>query len=359
MCDSGDRCDTGRRRYITIEEPPPIAHEPVANDDEVTFTPDAPRPIDVTANDTDEDDDLDVTSVTVTTMATQGTTTVDPATGVVTYTAGPGRHRHRHLRLPGVRRDRAVRQRHRRPHVHLPAGRGRRRGHHVTPRAGERRRPGQRQRSRRRPRRHDAAGHDAADPGQTSVDLGDRARSPTRRPTGPPAPTRSSYEICDDSGLCDTATVTITFVFPPDAVDDMGTATPGQSSVLDVLANDSDPDGDLDPTTVTVTLVPDQGTTTVDPTTGAVTYTANGGASGQDSFTYEVCDDTGRCDTATVLILFRFPPVANDDAGRPCPACPIDDRRGRQRHRSRRRPRPDHRHGDHRRRPRAGPASTR
>ena len=57
-----------------------------------------------------------------------------------------------------------------------------------------------------------------------------------------------------------------------------------------------------------------------------MTYTANAGASGGDSFTYQVCDATALCDSATVSVTIQpivppdNPPVANDDTARRRPA---------------------------------------
>ena len=50
-----------------------------------------------------------------------------------------------------------------------------------------------------------------------------------------------------------------------------------QSSItINVLANDSDPDGTLNPATVTVTSAPTGGTTSVNPATGSVWSSAHG-----------------------------------------------------------------------------------
>ena len=90
---------------------------------------------------------------------------------------------------------------------------------------------------------------------------------------------------------------------PPVAADDIATVTAvGQSLQIDVLANDSDLDGDnLD---ITLSGQPDKGS--------AQTLTANGGPvvlytpdqdfAGQDSFSYAVADGNGGSDTATVTL---------------------------------------------------------
>jgi len=71
-----------------------------------------------------------------------------------------------------------------------------------------------------------------------------------------------------------------------------------------VLDNDTDPENDFDNSSVTVTVGPSNGTTSVNPGTGVITYTPDPGFFGSDSFTYEVCDNGTPvlCDTAVVNI---------------------------------------------------------
>ena len=52
---------------------------------------------------------------------------------------------------------------------------------------------------------------------------------------------------------------------------------PGASAIIDVLSNDLDPDGVLDPSTVTIVDQPANGTIDlVDPLTGNITYSHDG-----------------------------------------------------------------------------------
>jgi len=101
---------------------------------------------------------------------------------------------------------------------------------------------------------------------------------------------------------------------PPVAVDDNYTVhgnlfVPGNS----VLTNDFDPDGDsihLQSCGQT-----SHGTVSCDLQYQAFTYQPNNPYVGSDSFTYEVCDSTGACDTGTVnLNVINNPPVAVDDS---------------------------------------------
>ena len=71
--------------------------------------------------------------------------------------------------------------------------------------------------------------------------------------------------------------------------------------MVDVLANDTDANGNLDPGSLSVTGAPTSGTAVVS-AGDTITYTPDPGTSGVDSFQYEVCDLTALCDTATATI---------------------------------------------------------
>src|SRR5207244_458332 len=77
----------------------------------------------------------------------------------------------------------------------------------------------------------------------------------------------------------------------PVANTDSFNATAGQAVTLNVLTNDTDATGTLDPTTVKIVAAPNQGgILSVDPTTGMITYTAAAGFSGTETFQYTVAD---------------------------------------------------------------------
>lgn len=115
-----------------------------------------------------------------------------------------------------------------------------------------------------------------------------------------------TYTISDGRGGTATARVTITVVAqlnqPPNAVDDTVTTAVGTAIIINVMANDSDPDGDTLRVTRIVTL-PIHGSAELR-TNGTIRYTPDPGFLGTDSFTYEICDDGNPvlCDTATVTI---------------------------------------------------------
>ena len=86
---------------------------------------------------------------------------------------------------------------------------------------------------------------------------------------------------------------------PPVARDD-GTSVYNLGYVsIDVLRNDSDPDGD--PLTITSVSPPSLGAAFIT-TNGRITYSATGGFRGTDSFTYTISDGRGGTDTATVPV---------------------------------------------------------
>ena len=86
----------------------------------------------------------------------------------------------------------------------------------------------------------------------------------------------------------------------PNAVDDSLTTAQDTARDVNVLANDTDGDGDA--LTVT-TLTPTARHGTVSCTAaGVCTYTPNAGYSGSDSFAYSISDGNGGSDTATVLV---------------------------------------------------------
>ncbi|MFP5353095.1 MAG: Ig-like domain-containing protein, partial [Actinomycetota bacterium] len=137
-----------------------------------------------------------------------------------------------------------------------------------------------------------------------------------------------TYRVCDDDGACDTATVNITVAAAPAAPeapvanDDTATTTEGTPVTIDVDGNDTDGDGNLDPSTVSITVPPAAGSGSVTcNNSGVCTFTPVAGFSGTATFTYRICDTTGLCDTATVTVT-----VAGIPAGPPpVPPAAVDD----------------------------------
>jgi hypothetical protein len=97
--------------------------------------------------------------------------------------------------------------------------------------------------------------------------------------------------------------ITVGGNIPPVANDDSATTPVNTPVPVDVLANDSDSDGTLVPSSVAVVTPPASGGTSVNPTTGAITYTPNSGFTGSDGFTYRVNDDDGAPSNAATVSI--------------------------------------------------------
>ena len=126
-----------------------------------------------------------------------------------------------------------------------------------------------------------------------------------------------TYTVRDTAGVLSApAKVTITInpiPDPPTANNDEAATDKGVAVIIDVLANDTDPETNLNPASVAIVTAPANGTTSVD-ATGKVTYTPNPGFSGVDTFQYTVADTGGLVsNVATVTIVVNDPPVANND----------------------------------------------
>ena len=139
-------------------------------------------------------------------------------------------------------------------------------------------------------------------------------------------PDQFRYVVCDDGSpvACDTATVYLTVLpaqDPPIAKDDINITLVNTPVTGQVLVNDKDPDGDNLVVNVMPLVNPQNGMVTID-ANGQYSYTPNTDFSGEDTFTYIVCDDVApiQCDTAVVTINIidssnptNNPPIANND----------------------------------------------
>ena len=125
-----------------------------------------------------------------------------------------------------------------------------------------------------------------------------------------------NYAISDTGGLSAGATVNITVQYvnqPPTAVDDTADTLANHPVAINVLANDSDVEGDLDPMSLRVSSAPGHGSASVDPQTHLVTYTPMTGFVGTDTFTYTISDTAGSSASATVTEnVHNHPPQAHD-----------------------------------------------
>ena len=129
------------------------------------------------------------------------------------------------------------------------------------------------------------------------------------------------YTITDGNDSTDSATVTVTVGGgtngggtndSPVANDDNTTTNEDNPVTIQVLSNDSDPDGD----SLNVAGVTNPSNGTVTNNGGNVIYDPNPDFNGPDTFNYTVEDGNGGTDTATVTITVdpqNDVPVANDD----------------------------------------------
>jgi large repetitive protein len=137
-------------------------------------------------------------------------------------------------------------------------------------------------------------------------------------------PTPIPYTVSDTTGLVSNqATITIDYV--PVARDDAsGGNTPGTAVTLPVVNNDTDGDT-VDPTTVRIVgtpnagdplVVPGEGTWSVNPVTGAITFTPEVGFAGNPApIRYTVRDAEGNLSNEAIVTVtyVQTPPVANDN----------------------------------------------
>jgi hypothetical protein len=128
--------------------------------------------------------------------------------------------------------------------------------------------------------------------------------------TSSPLAASTSYTVTFNAGPTDVAGNALTLPSPrtfttgisaASAVNDSATAIGSTAVPVDVLANDTG----YDASTVTVSTNPNHGTATVN-TDGTITYTANAGFSGTDTFQYTVKDSGGHpSNAATVTVAVQ------------------------------------------------------
>lgn len=143
------------------------------------------------------------------------------------------------------------------------------------------------------------------------------------------------YEVCDNGTpkMCSIATVTINIVDtnpstggnnPPVANADVTVTIKGNPVVINVKANDSDPDAGQLLSNPTIITQGTNGNAVVNPD-GTITYTPNAGFVGKDAFAYQICDNgiPQKCSSTLVCVDVKDtnpttpknnPPSASHDA---------------------------------------------
>ncbi|TFJ88994.1 beta strand repeat-containing protein, partial [Lonepinella koalarum] len=131
-----------------------------------------------------------------------------------------------------------------------------------------------------------------------------------------------NYTVSDGKGGTDTATLTVSVgaapVTPPVnnapvANDDTASTQAGQAVTVNVLTNDSDPDGDQLTVSEATLADPSQGTL-VKNSDGTLTFTPATGVTGDVVINYTISDGNGGTDSSTVTVNVNGKPVANDDS---------------------------------------------
>lgn len=124
-------------------------------------------------------------------------------------------------------------------------------------------------------------------------------------------PDSFTYQACDASSACDTATVAVTVTHvnhDPAAPPGTAFSTEQDTAKSGTLTGSTDPDGDA--LTFSKTGDPAHGTVTVNPD-GTYTYTPSSGYVGPDSFGYQVCDPSNACAAATATVTVTAGPPPN------------------------------------------------
>jgi len=177
----------------------------------------------------------------------------------------------------------------------------------------------------------DTSGANTALGGSVSINVNGTPNDPTDDYIDYTPPTNISgvdtfwYTACDTVSSpqtgCDETYVLITIQEngKPVAVDDQDSTPINTAVIVDVLYNDYDLTGSLNPSTVDTTNGggPSNGLITFNASTGEITYTPNNGFLGLDTFEYYVCDaiTPSKCDTAIVVITVydQFTVAIHDD----------------------------------------------
>lgn len=133
---------------------------------------------------------------------------------------------------------------------------------------------------------------------------------------------RLTYVVQDTEGATsNVATVAITVLSvndAPVAAADSVILLEDVAHAINVLGNDTDVDGQLVTSSVSIVTAPQFGSVVVNPSTGSITYTPDDNFYGQDSFAYRVQDNDGEWSNAATVTLtvesVNDAPLANNDA---------------------------------------------
>lgn len=296
---------------ITVE---PVNDGPVANNDMVSTSEDVAASITVSANDFDIDNALDLTKVVLVAPASHGITSVDPATGVITYTPtlnyfGNDSFTYTIKDVSGVVSNVAT--------VDIEITSFNDRPVAVNDNAVT-------LQDTAVPISillNDSDVDDAIDvasiiivqnPSNGSLTIDNLTGVVTYTPaSGYLGSDSFIYAVNDLSGGSSNDGEVSILVVPPNqppvAVDDLITHTSLLSVTIDVMANDSDPDNTLDELSLISVTQPSIGTVSI--VDGKVVYQPHGTEQADVTFTYTIDDPEGLTDVGTVTILYRYEPL--------------------------------------------------
>ncbi len=141
--------------------------------------------------------------------------------------------------------------------------------------------------------------------GMATVINGGKALRYDAKPGGAPVQ-QFSYVVSDRKGGSSSAMVRIRVNQPPVAQADTVFATDGEPVLIDVVANDSDPDGGI----LSLVRVSGTASTEVSITEGQLLFRALAGAQAVESVTYVISDGQGGLATNRVFVAHNQSPVA-------------------------------------------------
>ena len=127
-----------------------------------------------------------------------------------------------------------------------------------------------------------------------------------------------SYSVFDTAGQ-ESDRVTVSVLVDgindrPTLANDTPTLNPNGTTTIRPLDNDFDIDGQIDPTSIEITLQPAFGSLSIG-NDGVIIYTPFGNFSTEDTFRYTVADNLGlRSEQATVTVAANAAPIALDDS---------------------------------------------
>ena len=295
---------------------PTVNMPPLAENDSAETLQDTAVEIAVLANDSDQDGVLVPASVTVVTAAANGATTVDAATGNITYLPAAGFAGNDVFQYTVADNDGAVSE----PatvtvavqNVNAPPVAND--DAFVTPEDVS---------IELDVLQNDVDADGILDPGSVlvteapangtavvDIDTGLIAYSPDPDYFGEDI---LRYTVADDDGAVSAAALVTITVSPvndaPIAQPDLVSGDEDTTIPLDLLANDTDVDDVLSGNNVVVAVPPASGTVAVDGTSGAITYTPNANFFGSDSFEYSLIDAAGAASASTAVVSISVNPV--------------------------------------------------